>query len=99
MKIQGLGFFVVVFVSFFFAVAVEAVQNNRPLHKDEALRRGETRATLDPALFNDARVRKAYRVAKDIPWVLDSIYCFCYCEESFRHRSVLSCYADNHAAM
>ena len=69
--------------------------------KDETIRRGETRATLDPALFNDARVRQAYQAAKEIPWVLDSIYCFCYCEESptFRHKSLLSCYVDNHAAM
>lgn len=69
--------------------------------KDQSLRRGETRATLAPAMFNEARVRQAYQVAKDIPWVLDSIYCYCYCEESptFRHKSLLSCYVDNHAAM
>lgn len=68
--------------------------------KDESLRRNETRATLSPALFNDARVRQAYQVAKDIPWVLDSIYCYCFCKESpARHKSLLSCYVDNHAAV
>jgi hypothetical protein len=69
--------------------------------KDESLRKGETRATLDPAQFSDPRVKKAYRIAKEIPWVLDSIYCFCMCEESpaFRHKSLLSCYVDNHASM
>jgi hypothetical protein len=69
--------------------------------KDESLRRGEVRATLDPRMFSDPRVREAYRVAKEIPWVLDSIYCYCKCEESpaFRHKSLLSCYVDNHAAM
>ena len=69
--------------------------------KDQSLRRGEKRATLDPSMFNDARVRQAYQVAKEIPWVLDSIYCYCKCEESpaFRHKSLLSCYVDNHAAM
>jgi len=69
--------------------------------KDESLRRGETRATLDPGLFKDPTIKKAYQVAKDIPGVLDSIYCFCYCEESpaFKHKSLLSCYVDNHAAM
>lgn len=68
--------------------------------KDVSLRKGETRATLDPRLFDDARVRKAYQVAKDIPWVLDSIHCFCQCEEApFRHKSLLSCYVDDHAAV
>ncbi|GER92471.1 hypothetical protein A45J_0187 [hot springs metagenome] len=69
--------------------------------KDESLRKGETRATLDPNLFTDARTKRAYQIAKEIPWVLDSIYCYCMCEESpvFKHKSLLSCYVDNHAAM
>ena len=69
--------------------------------KDESLRRGETRVTLDPKLFSDPRVRQAYQAAKEIPWILDSIYCYCKCEESpvFRHKSLLSCYVDNHAAV
>lgn len=78
-----------------------ASQNDSITKVDESLRRGEKRTTLDPKLFNDARVREAYRIAKEIPWVLDSIYCYCQCEESpaFRHKSLLSCYVDNHAAM
>jgi hypothetical protein len=69
--------------------------------KDESLRKGEIRATLDPSQFQDPRVRKAYQIAKDIPWVLDSIYCYCLCKESpaFRHKSLLSCYVDNHASV
>lgn len=71
------------------------------LAKDESLRKGETRSTLDPNMFSDPRIKKAYQVAKEIPWVLDSIYCYCMCEESpvFKHKSLLSCYVDNHAAM
>jgi hypothetical protein len=65
--------------------------------RDESLRKGETRETLDPAKFKDPRVRKAYEIAKMIPWVLDSIHCFCFCDVSFQHKSVLSCYVDNHA--
>ncbi len=67
---------------------------------DESLRRGEKRTTLNPELFNDPMIRRAYQVAKEIPWILDSIYCYCHCEESpvFRHKSLLSCYVDNHAA-
>ncbi len=67
--------------------------------KDESLRKGETRPTLDPNLFQDAQVREAYQTAKKIPWVLDIIYCYCFCEESFQHKSVLSCYVDRHATV
>jgi hypothetical protein len=69
--------------------------------RDESLRKGETRATLDPNMFSNPSIKKAYQAAKEIPWVLDSIYCYCMCEESpvFKHKSLLSCYVDNHAAM
>ncbi len=85
---------------FMVAVTEETLAKN-PVNKDESLRRGEKRATLDPGLFSDLRVKKAYQVAKEIPWVLDSIYCYCMCEESpvFKHKSLLSCYVDNHAAL
>jgi hypothetical protein len=97
-KIQAIAGLLIVF--FVIAGAVEGAQKTT-VKKDESLRRGETRATLDPNIFNDPRVRKAYQVAKDIPWVIDSIYCYCFCEESpaFRHKSLLSCYVDDHAAM
>ncbi len=83
-----------------FGLSAEAAKS-KPMTKDESLRKGETRQTLDPHLFNDPRVRKAYQIAKDIPWVLDSIYCYCMCKESpaFRHTSLLSCYVDNHASV
>ncbi|MCL4458219.1 MAG: hypothetical protein M1147_01725 [Nitrospirae bacterium] len=90
-------------VTILFAAANDAFAQ-KPV-KDESLRKGETRTTLNPNLFNDSladpRIKKAYQVAKEIPWVLDSIYCYCMCEESptFRHKSLLSCYVDNHAAM
>jgi hypothetical protein len=86
---------------FVLAAGAEAAQKGVSAQKDESLRKGETRATLDPGMFADQKVRKAYQVAKDIPWVLDSIYCYCQCAESpaFRHKSLLSCYVDNHASM
>ncbi len=67
---------------------------------DTSLRKGETRQTLNPSLFQHPKIRMAYRAAKQIPWVLDSIYCYCRCKESpvFRHKSLLSCYVDGHAA-
>ena len=101
MKLSELSFFVLPLLLIFISIDAEAEQKQGAVSKDETLRKGETRATLDPGQFKDARVKEAYRVAKEIPWVLDSIYCFCMCKESptFRHKSLLSCYVDNHAAV
>lgn len=101
MKLSELSLFVLPLLLVFLSVGAEAAQKQGAIPKDESLRKGETRATLDPRQFNDARVKEAYKVAKEIPWVLDSIYCFCMCKESpiFKHKSLLSCYVDNHAAV
>ncbi len=83
------------------AAVSEGAQKELSGKHDQSLRKGETRATLDPGLFPDAQVKQAYKIAKEIPWVLDSIYCFCMCKESptFRHKSLLSCFVDNHASV
>lgn len=59
--------------------------------------RRESRPTLDPALFV-GKARLAHRVAREIPDVLDRLYCYCGCDRSAGHKSLLSCYTDNHAA-
>ncbi|MFQ5464493.1 MAG: CYCXC family (seleno)protein [Thermodesulfobacteriota bacterium] len=62
-----------------------------------ALRGGETRATLSPAYFGGS-VAEAYRVAEEIPEVLDSLHCYCDCKRHSGHKSLLTCYVDTHAA-
>lgn len=62
-----------------------------------ALRGGETQATLSPAYFS-GRTAVAYRAAKEIPEVLDSMYCYCDCKKHSGHKSLLSCYVDTHGA-
>jgi hypothetical protein len=57
----------------------------------------ETRPTLPPTMFN-GNVREAYAIARDIPEVLDKLYCYCRCRENFGHKNLLSCYVDNHAS-
>ncbi len=59
---------------------------------------GETRPTLDPSLFT-GRVKAAYAAAKEVPHVLDEVYCYCFCDDPpFRHKSLLSCFVDDHGA-
>lgn len=64
--------------------------------KSGVTRGGETRATIPPENFSGDTAR-AYQVAKEIPEVLDSLYCYCDCEKHFGHKSLLSCYVDEHA--
>lgn len=59
--------------------------------------RRETRPTLDPARFV-GKAAAAHRIAREIPEVLDQLYCYCACDKHQGHKSLLSCYTDGHAA-
>lgn len=56
----------------------------------------ERRPTLEPATFT-GKARRAYEVARQIPAVLDQLKCYCRCDP-YGHRTLLSCYTDNHAS-
>lgn len=57
----------------------------------------ETRDTLPPQRFS-GRAFIAYQIAREIPEVLDRLYCYCRCRENFGHKNLLSCYVDTHAS-
>jgi hypothetical protein len=59
--------------------------------------RRETKSTLSSALFV-GKTASAYRLAQEIPDVLDHLYCYCHCDKSIGHVSLLSCFTDTHAA-
>jgi hypothetical protein len=59
--------------------------------------RRETRPTLDPARFV-GKAAIGHKVAREIPDVLDQLYCYCECDKHAGHKSLLSCYTDGHAA-
>lgn len=59
--------------------------------------RRETGIPLSPALFV-GKTARAYQVAWEIPDVLDRLYCYCYCDRSAGHVSLLSCFTDTHGA-
>ncbi len=59
--------------------------------------RRETKPMLDPALFS-GKARLAYEVAAAIPNTLDQLTCYCGCVQSFGHKSLLSCYTDEHGS-
>ena len=57
----------------------------------------ENRTTLPPQRFSGT-FRLAYEVAREIPEVLDELYCYCRCQENLGHKNLLSCYVDTHAS-
>jgi hypothetical protein len=59
---------------------------------------GETRPILDPSMFS-GRTKAAYAAAKKYPEVLDQVFCYCTCDQPpVNHKSLLSCFTDNHGA-
>lgn len=42
--------------------------------------------------------RDAYAVARQIPQVLDGLYCHCDCSKHLGHRSLLTCFTGEHAS-
>lgn len=59
--------------------------------------RREKKPPLSPARFVGQTAR-AYQIANDIPDVLDQLYCYCGCDRSLGHKSLLSCFTDDHGA-
>jgi hypothetical protein len=73
-------------------------ENNLPAAGEGDLpRRGEARPVLSPDQFQGS-VRRAYQAAQRIPGLIDKLFSYCYCDRTFGHKSLLSCYATTHAA-
>ncbi len=54
-------------------------------------------ATLAPAQF-EGKTREAYEIAKKIPETLAELPCYCHCDQGLGHKSLHSCYVDDHAS-
>lgn len=59
--------------------------------------RTDASAVLDPNQFPEPEVRRAYKIATQIPEVLNKLYCWCGCENRGVHRSNLGCFEDRMA--
>lgn len=60
--------------------------------------RGPLPATLDPQLFPNAVVQNAYAVAARVKKLLYQQPCYCHCDRSQGHGSLLDCFTGKHAA-
>lgn len=62
-----------------------------------ALEAQTLKATLAPAQFV-GKTRDAYKAAQQIPETLAQLPCYCHCDEGFGHKSLHSCFEDDHAS-
>jgi hypothetical protein len=54
-------------------------------------------ATLVPAQFT-GKQRLGYEAVRAIPETIAQLPCYCHCDEGFGHKSLHSCFVDDHAA-
>jgi len=59
---------------------------------------GDLPATMDPDLFTDPVVQNAYAAAAKIKKVLYQQPCYCHCDRSQGHKSLLDCFASRHGS-
>ena len=57
----------------------------------------ETRPLMSDAVFT-GRVAEAYRIAAEIPKVIDSLFCYCHCKKNHQHKTLLTCYTNKHGS-
>lgn len=60
---------------------------------------GPLPATMSPELFTDPVAQNAYTLAARIKRVLYQQPCYCHCDRSQGHGSLLDCYVSKHAAV
>jgi hypothetical protein len=53
--------------------------------------------TLDPGQFTGI-TRDAYRAVQQIPVTIAQLPCYCHCDRGFGHKSLYSCFEDDHAS-
>jgi Protein of unknown function with PCYCGC motif len=54
--------------------------------------------TMDPALFSEVGVSNAYAIAGRVKKVLYQQPCFCHCDRSQGHGSLLDCFLSRHGS-
>jgi hypothetical protein len=71
--------------------------NTVPAHFEVPPSKSSLGPTLDPGQFSGV-TRDAYHAAREIPVTLAQLPCYCHCDQGFGHKSLYSCFQDDHAA-
>ena len=75
--------------------------HNHSSRKVPAFQIAPVRASLGPTLEPErftGLTRDAYRAVRQIPVTIAQLPCYCHCDEGFGHKSLYSCFEDEHAA-
>lgn len=67
-----------------------------PAYYDKAPSRSELKPTLPPERFL-GKTREAYQAVAEMPETIAQMPCYCHCDESIGHKSLQSCFVDEHA--
>lgn len=68
-----------------------------PAHYEEPPSVSSLGPTLSPEKFTGI-TRRAYQAAREIPQTIAQLPCYCHCDQSMGHKSLHSCFGDDHAA-
>ena len=77
--------------------STETAQRNRVPAFSDAMNARNLPPTLSPEQFIGP-TRDAYRIVREIPETIAQLPCYCYCDTSFGHKSLYTCFQDNHAS-
>jgi hypothetical protein len=72
-------------------------RNEIPAHFEEAPARASLGPTLPPEQFF-GKAKEAYIVVREIPQTIAQLPCYCHCDRGFGHKSLYSCFEDDHAS-
>jgi hypothetical protein len=61
--------------------------------------KGQLPETIDPAQFTNVVVQNAYTLAAHVKKILYQQPCYCHCDRSQGHGSLLDCFAGKHASV
>lgn len=68
-----------------------------PAHYETAPAASSLAPTLPPERFKGL-TRDAYKAVAEMPQTIAQLPCYCHCDEGFGHKSLQSCFVDDHAA-
>ena len=68
-----------------------------PAHFTSPPSRSALGPTLEPEKFTGL-ARDAYRAVREIPVTIAQLPCYCHCDRGFGHKSLYSCFEDDHAS-
>jgi len=75
----------------------QAADDSVPAFHD-APPQGDLPVTLSPTLFGNVVVQNAYTLASRVKPILYQQPCYCHCDRSVGHTSLLDCFASKHGA-